>query len=56
MINTHGTMTLPRCMVSGLSTLNHEINQCANTNWSMIATRAPLLKNKNHQLTLPSLG
>lgn len=56
--NTHGfgIMTRPLCFVSGLRTPNHEMNQWARVICSNSATRAPLRKKRDHQLTLPSPG
>lgn len=53
---THGIMTRPRCIVSGLRTVNHDRNQWATTSCSSRATIAPLWKKSDHQFTLPSPG
>lgn len=49
-------MTRPRCIVSGLRTVNHDRNQWASTSCSSRATIAPLWKKSDHQFTLPSPG
>lgn len=53
---THGIITRPRCIVSGLRTANQDKNQCATTSCSSRATIAPLWKKSDHQSTLPSPG